>query len=291
MSVAALTLSGSCRETAIRPPGRGYRLPKRAAVKMLGCAPLRSAEASAPVVPAGRCTTPPSLPRGRGWGARIRRGVATGVAWTPILGQFSSAAPTVLKGTAESVRGAGPALGWRRSSLVEVALLPTEATLGRRPMLPVVRFAAPANRLHWFQGWPWRERCGVAAAVPPLPVPAGRWAPLALRAESTSATARAAMLCLEGDAGRSTVWSGLPRWHSGLVSWCSRGASAAPPPPLHPSYTEARLSARTRPQSTFPRAVGPALGRLTTQVVAGAKGRWPTALTPSHRPALRRAVT
>jgi hypothetical protein len=112
MSVAVSSRSGSCREMASRPTGRGCRLPKRAEVRMLGCAARRSAEASTLVVPAGRCTTPPNLPRGRGWGERIRRGVATGVARTPMLGSISVAATTVLMASVRPASGAESTTKW-----------------------------------------------------------------------------------------------------------------------------------------------------------------------------------
>ncbi len=65
---------------ASRLRGRGCHPPKRAEVRFPSCAAMRGAEVPTPLVPVGRCTAPPSPPRGRGWGVRIRYGVTNGVA-------------------------------------------------------------------------------------------------------------------------------------------------------------------------------------------------------------------
>ncbi len=81
-NVVGSSRSGSCRGMASRLRWRGCHPPKRAEVRHPSRAAMHGAEVPTPLVPVGRCTAPPSLPHGRGWGVRIRYGVTIGVALT-----------------------------------------------------------------------------------------------------------------------------------------------------------------------------------------------------------------
>ncbi len=136
---------------------------------MLSCATLRGAEASTPVVPVGRCTTPPSLPGGRGWGARIRRGVATGVAPTPTIGLTRAMVTMVTWAMQVLASAADAARCSKRCTWTSTTMLLTMRAGAQHLFGPAGRCTTFSSRPFLGRGWlRWIRRGVPSGEAPPL---------------------------------------------------------------------------------------------------------------------------
>ncbi len=147
---------------------------------MFSRATLRGAEASTPVVPVGRCTTPPSLPGGRGWGAWIRCGVTTGVAPTPTIVLTRAAVTTGMWAMQVPANVADAARSSERSTWRTATMLSTMVAEALLPAGPAGRCTTFSSRPFLGRGWLRWIRRGVPVGEAPSrgrPVSLHRMAP------------------------------------------------------------------------------------------------------------------